>query len=168
MIPADNPNNQVWLVLASYPRNFDITIPSLLRNTAQPLGQSRNLAGVLVASIGREEVSVRRNLVSLMKAYNLDQQLELIFWDGKVPWQACADAIALAYSKRDPYKNRNRRSLECSIIFLELLRRTHEHVALKSRPVVFVRADLLQFEEYDMSFAIPGLDEKILLADWHR
>ena len=168
MIPPDNPNNQVWLVLASYPRNFDITIPSLLRNTAQPLDRSGNLAGVLVASIGRDGVSIRRKLVSLMKAYHLDQQLEFVFWDEKVLWEACADTIALAYSKRFPYKNRDRHTLERSIIFLELLRRTHERLALKDRPAVFVRADLLQFEEYDMSFAIPGLDEKILLADWHQ
>lgn len=160
--------NQVWLVLASYPRNFAMTIPSLLCNTAEPLRRSGHLAGVLVASIDGEQATAQETLAALQRQSGLAQQMEFFSWDEKELRENCEDTIDLAHSKTDPYNGTRPLSLERSIIFLNLLRKTYEQVAAKNAPVVFVRADLLQLEEYDTSSLICGLEEQILLPSWHK
>lgn len=164
--PALRP--QVQLLLASFPRNFDMTIPSLLEQTAVPLARSGHLAGITVASLGEIPEPALGKIGVTAEAHGLIPKLEFRTWDEDELREEFSNELELTRSRPNPYKKNRRCSIDHAILLLGLLSKSHPVIRESGNPVFFIRGDLIQRQEHNFSSSISNLDGKILLPNWHR
>lgn len=158
---------KVWVLIAGFSRNFQLTIPSLLQKTVLPMKQSGNLAGLSIHLA--EKHPVAREIVDAQARSILGEDTLVEF---RTEAESQIDAsIASQYNRvarrGNVYFFRRPEALHRSVFFLELLDRARIALGDNGFPLVFLRADLLQKTDASLVTHYVEAPNSVTVPDWH-
>lgn len=155
------------IVFASFDRNLAITLPNLIRNTAQPLLRKNLLAKIFVVSFGDSGEDIR-NALQLLPCQFQDR-ISFTWFHQDVVQSGSQVLGQKASAFGDPWPSSKGKSLKNQVGFLWLLDQVPLLEAFPGADyVLFVRADLVQRSEADFSKYFDGGPPGLLTPTWHE
>jgi hypothetical protein len=160
--------SKISVVLVSFDRCLGLTVPSIVEHTIRPLAESGKIAKVVIVFSRRaEQTHVDPELLGALD-WRDSPLFEVHVVDSDTIDAEIAPTVSRALAYGDPWPKTQGVSLRNHIHFLKLLEISKQFLSSEGiRGALFIRADLLQIEPWDVNELLAEDLSSILVPDWH-